>query len=313
MFENETITPEVEDEVLLPEGYAEGDDIFDSADNWTGETQVDASDAEPAPESEEPEGEQVEAPTTEPETEAGDNGEGEEAPTTEQTKPEANKLKFKARVDRADVDVELDESELPSVYQKAQVVDRVQAKLAKQTPILEQAERLSKALGFENLEAMLANAEQNFRDTELQRLTNDGAPKEIAEDYINRRLAGVKGAPTQTEETAPAAQPAQESPTRDFNAEARDLVRARPDLAGQTVPEEVVRACLTENKPLLVAYTEYEARQQKAETDKLRRENKILKQNEASATRAPVKGVRGGGATDTKAEDDFLRGFNSDY
>ena len=51
----------------------------------------------------------------------------------------------------------------------------------------------------------------------------------------------------------------------------------------------------------------------KAEADKLRRENRILKQNEASAKQAPVKGVRGGGATDTKPEDDFLRGFNSDY
>ena len=308
MFENEIIAPEVEDDVLLPEGYAEGDDIFANPEGWTGETEVDAPEAEPEQPEEEPEGDSEEAPTTEPETEPGDTGEAEEAPTTEQTKTEPNKLKFKARVDRNDVDVELDESELPTVYQKAQATDRYQAKLAKQTPILEQAEKLSKALGFENFEAMLANAEQNFRDTEVQRLTEGGAPKEIAEDYINRRLAGVHPA-----EEKPAETPAEEAPTRDFSAEARELVKARPDLAGQTVPQEVVRACMAENKSLLVAYTEYEAKQQKAEADKLRRENRILKQNEATAKQAPVKGVRGGGATDTKPEDDFLRGFNSDY
>lgn len=303
MFEKETITPEVEDDVLLPEGYAEGDDIFADSEEWTGEVEADAPETEPEQPGEAPEGDADEAPTTEPEAEPGDNGEPEEAPTTEQPKEEPHKLKFKARVDRNDVDVELDESDLPSVYQKAQVVDRVQAKLAKQTPILEQAERLSKALGFENFEAMLADAEKNYRDTEIQRLTEGGTPKEIAEDYLDRRIASQPKA----EESAP------ESPTRDFTSEARDLVRARPDLAGQKLPEEVVKACVAENKSLLVAYSEYEARQQKAEADKLRRENKILKQNEASAKQAPVKGVRGGGATDTKPEDDFLKGFYSDY
>lgn len=308
MFENEIITPEVEDDVLMPEGYGEGDDIFANSEEWTGEEQVDAPETEPMPSDEEPEGESVEAPTTEPEAEAGDTGTPEEAPTPEPIQNVPNKLKFKARVDRADVDVELDESELPTVYQKAQATDRYQAKLAKQTPILEQAERLSKALGFDTFEAMLANAEQNFRDNEVQRLTESGAPKEIAEDYINRRLAGVRPA-----EQKPVEQPASEAPTRDFNAEAHELVRARPDLAGQTLPQEVVRACVAENKSLLVAYSEYEAKQQKAEAEKLRRENQILRQNEASAKQAPVKGVRGGGATDTKPEDDFLKGFNSDY
>lgn len=301
MFENEIVTPEVEDDVLMPEGYAEGDDIFANPDGWTGEAQVDAPEAEPEQPEEEPEGGAEEAPTTEPETEPGDTGEAEEAPTTEQIPTAPNKLKFKARVDRADVDVELDESELPTVYQKAQATDRYQAKLAR-------AESLSKALGFDNFEAMLANAEKTFRDTEVQRLTDSGAPKEIAEDYINRRLADVRPA-----EEKPAEEPVVETPTRDFTAEARELVKARPDLAGQTVPQEVVRVCMAENKSLLVAYTEYEAKQQKAEADKLRRENQILKQNEASAKQAPVKGVRGGGATDTKPEDDFLKGFNSEY
>ena len=307
MFENEVITPEVEDEVLLPEGYADGDDIFADSNDWTGEVQVDAPATEPEQPEETTEGGEEEAPTTEP-AEPGDSGNDEEAPTTEQTEPVTSKLKFKARVDRADVDVELDESELPTVYQKAQATDRYQAKLAKQAPIIETAERVSKLLGFESAEAMLADAEKNYRDTEVQRLTDSGTAKEIAEDYVSRRIGDATKAKEEAEEPAPA--PVK---TRDYNAEALELVKARPDLGGKPIPEEVRKACVEDNKTLLVAYIEYEAKQQKAEMEKLRRENQIMKQNEASANRAPVKGVRGGGATDTTPEDDFMRGFNSHY
>lgn len=307
MFENEIITPEVGDEVLLPEGYAEGDDIFADSNDWTGEVQVDAPDTEPEQPEGTTDGGEEEAPTTEP-AEPSDNGNDEEAPTTEQTEPVTSKLKFKARVDRADVDVELDESDLPTVYQKAQATDRYQAKLAKQTPIIETAERVSKLLGFESAEAMLADAEKNYRDTEVQRLTDSGTAKEIAEDYVSRRIGDAAKVKEETEEPAPA--PVK---TRDYNAEALELVKARPDLGGKPIPEEVRKACVEDNKTLLVAYIEYEAKQQKAEMEKLRRENQIMKQNEASANRAPVKGVRGGGATDTTPEDDFMRGFNSNY
>lgn len=318
MQENEIITPAVEEaeDTMLPEGWTEDDDIF-AAEDWSGDAQADAPAEDPVQDTVETVGEPVGSPTTETREAPGDHSGAESAPTTEPPKAAPNKLKFTARVDRADVDVEVEESELPTLYQKAQVTDRVQAKLAKQTPLVEKAERLSRALGFENWEAMLNNAEQNFRDTELQRLTQDGAPKELAEDYISRRLAGVSSGKADAAEPAKAPaltpdQPADRSPTRDFEAEARELIRARPELAGKKLPQEVVQLCVTENKPLLAAYSEYEARREKAEADKLRRENAILKQNAASAARAPVSGVHGGGATDTKPEDDFIKGFNSD-
>ena len=250
MFENEVITPEVEDEVLLPEGYAEGDDIFADSNDWTGEVQVDAPDTEPEQPEETTDGGEEEAPTTEP-AEPGDSGNDEEAPTTEQTEPVTSNLKFKARVDRADVDVELDESELPTVYQKAQATDRYQAKLAKQTPIIETAERVSKLLGFESAEAMLADAEKNYRDTEVQRPTDSGTAKEISEDYVSRRIGDATKAKEETEEPAPA--PVK---TRDYNAEALELVKARPDLGGKPIPEEVRKACVEDNKTLRVAYSE---------------------------------------------------------
>ena len=64
---------------------------------------------------------------------------------------------------------------------------------------------------------------------------------------------------------------------------------------------------------LAMAYLNYEARQMKAENERLKSVNKIHEQNAASAARAPVTGTNGGGATDTAPEDPFLIGFNSGY
>jgi hypothetical protein len=49
---------------------------------------------------------------------------------------------------------------------------------------------------------------------------------------------------------------------------------------------------------------EHQARQ-------LRSQLKVYKQNEENAKKAPVKSVTAHGSTETAAEDDFLRGFNS--
>lgn len=304
---NEDITTVVEEEdVLLPDGWQEGDDIF-TENEWTGETQADAPEEEPVQEDEETAGGTEPAPTTEQETGDGIEGEGE-APTTE-TESETRKLKFTARVDREDLDVEMDESELPTLYQKAQVTDRLQGKLSRLNPMVERAEQLARTLGYENWEAMLNQAEDHFRNTEVARLTGEGVHEEVAKDIVNRRIADKQA----VQETA------QETPTRDFKAEVGELLSAKPHLQGKPLPESVVQASI-KGKRLIDAYADYEAAQQKAEADKqkaeadkLRKENAILKQNAASAARAPVSGTKGGGPTNAKGEDDFMRGFNSDY
>lgn len=320
MNEQENITTETEEyEALMPEGWNEGDDIFADADTWSGTPEADAPAEEQTDDAEEVAADTVESPTPETEAVEGDNSDGDEqVPTTEPSETAtANKLKFTARVDRTDVDVEVDESELPTLYQKAQVTDRVQGKLAKLNPLLDKGERLSKLLGFGSMEEMLDNAEQNFRETKAQELLQAGAPKEIVDDYLARKLSEVATTTGGTEDAPADANEAEPAPAadggRDFAKEARELLHARPELRGKNLPEEVMQACLRENKPLLAAYAEYETRQEKAEAERLRRENNILKQNAASAARAPVKGVRGGGATDTTPEDDFIKGFNSNY
>ena len=57
------------------------------------------------------------------------------------------------------------------------------------------------------------------------------------------------------------------------------------------------------------AYNEYACRQ-RSDAAALRKENRILRQNAATAARAPVRGVTRGGPTDAQPEDAFLRGFN---
>lgn len=309
---NNTIMLE-EDDVILPEGWADGDDIFDEA-NWTGEAGQADEPAEPTGQSAEDGVTEADegAPTTEHTDEPGVTDEGTEpAPTTEQdAEPASKKLKFTARVDRADLDVEVDESELPTLYQKAQVTDRVQAKLAKVTPQMEKMERLAKAMGFDDVDALLASAETNYQNTEVSRLVGEGVHEEVAKDMVSRRIQ-ERSAQPETREEQPAAQEPPAPEARDFSAEVAELLSARNDLVGTTLPAEVVEACVKGGKRLVVAYAEYEARTAKAEAERLAKKVKVMEQNEAAAARSPVVGVSGGGPTDAKAEDDFEKGFNS--
>ena len=311
-----------DEDVMLPEGWGENDDIFADPETWTGAAGADESgaaqagdnggagletDPEPAPTTE-----QAAAPTTGQqetggvETPAEDNS----APTTGQ-EPKAGehkKLKFTAKIDREDREVELDESELPGVYQRAQNHDRAQSKLAQLSPLMESAEAMAKRMGYENLEDMIGKAEGTFLDAEVKRLTDDGVHEEVARDMVRRRM----DAAAQTQQKEPAQEPTRPSGRRDYQAETRELLTARPELQGKKLPDEVVNDCIQKGKNLLVAYAEYETRQERAQAESLRAKLQILEQNAASAAKGPVKGAAGGGPTDTKAEDLFLKGFEDD-
>ena len=95
--QNMAAIPEEED-VMLPDGYGTGDDFF--ADEWTGQD----ADAQPEPEQEaEPEEPKEDAPTTE-QTEEDHEAQEPEAETPEDA---PRRLRFKARVDREDMDVDI--------------------------------------------------------------------------------------------------------------------------------------------------------------------------------------------------------------
>ena len=308
MADNEQeFTTGMEDDLeILPDGWGENDDFF-NVDSWGKDASAD--------ESKDSDSQQdlndifAEANTDEGTTTADEDG-SENSPETEEptTQDGPGKLKFKATVDHEDLDVELDETELPALYQKAQVTDRVQAKLANMQPIYNQAVRTAKILGYDTPEEMLKAAEDSFRDGEVEKLVNEGTNKDVAEDYVRRKM--------QDAEVKEDTKPAEEKPTgRDFKAEVEALLDIRPDLEkpGTKLPDAVTEECVKSGRPLAVVYLEYEAKQEKAKYDALLKENKKLKQNAEAASRAPVRGVSRGGPVKDKTNDDpFLKGFDAD-
>lgn len=316
--ENKDLTLEENDE-LLPTGWAEGDNIFD-VKSWTGGgDQTDASGADAGADSTEAEEEfsleQFLTNGTE-ESDEGSAGSTEEATTTgatEEEKPRA-KLKFGATIDHAHQDVELDESELPTLYQKAHVTDRVQAKLAKISPVYEKSERMAKMLGYDSVDAMLDAAEKSYTDAEVERLTAENVHPEVARDMVTRRIHDRENAPAAQEDDSSSETPqAEDKPAaRDYRAEVAEMLRVFPKLRGQQLPQEVVDDCVKNGTPLVQAYAAYKEKADEAEKTALRKEKNTLKQNADAAARAPVRGVSKGGPTDTKADDPFLKGFNSD-
>lgn len=318
--DSSTLFTDFEDEVMLPEGYSEGDDFFD-IDSWgqslnsegASDEEEEAPESETESEEEESENEEEsEVSTTDEEDESEEDSEAEEsegaeeeeAPTTEQPRT----LHFKAKVDHSDVDVDITEDELPTLYQKANNHDRMQAKLDKMNESQSRYAVLAKTLGYENVDAMLDAAEKNWRDSEITRLTDEGVHEEVAADIVDRKFNKAK---SEIEKATPQPQSQPQTPERDFQAEAQELLTARPGLQHKTLPQEVFSAA-AKGKTLLEAYTEYEARIAKAENAKLQKENKIMRQNAKASSKAPVSGTKRGGKTDTEPEDAFLKGFFED-
>ena len=295
--QNMAAIPEEED-VMLPDGYGTGDDFF--ADEWTGQD----ADAQPEPEQEaEPEEPKEDAPTTE---QAEEDHEAQE-PEAETPEDAPRRLRFKARVDREDMDVDIGEDEVPALYQLAKAGERWKAKNDTMRQQVEHYEQIAKGMGYATVDEMIQKTAEGYKAAKVQELMEQGTPQTIAEDYVDRMMQ---------REAAKAPDPEPEEPTleaheRNIQAEAQELIVARPDLKTRQLPMEVVEAWRN-GENLLNAYNRYEARQKEAENQKLKKENNILKQNAAAAAKAPVKGVTGGAPTDTEPEDPFLKGFDSD-
>lgn len=295
--QNMAAIPEEED-VMMPDGYGTGDDFF--ADEWTGQD----ADAQPEPEQEaEPEKPKEDAPTTE---QPEENHEAQE-PEAETPEDAPRRLRFKARVDREDMDVDIGEDEVPALYQLAKAGERWKAKNDTMRQQVEHYEQMAKGMGYATVDEMIQKTAEGYKAAKVQELMEQGTPQTIAEDYVDRMMQ---------REAAKAPDPEPEEPTpeaheRNIQAEAQELIVARPDLKTRQLPMEVVEAWRNGDN-LLNAYNRYEAQQKEAENQKLKKENNILKQNAAAAAKAPVKGVTGGAPTDTEPEDPFLKGFDSD-
>lgn len=315
---------ELDNDAIMPDGWNGEGDFFDDK-NWTGDAGAAKDDffADDAASEFDGDTSADDAPTTEPAektptTPADAATAAEDAPTTEPTEPataEPRKIRFKARIDHEDIDAEIDESDLPAIYQKAAATERYQAKLAKANPTLARMEQMAKRNGYDSVDEMLDAQEEYARNEAVQRLVDAGTPQELAEDYVERRYGRTAEATSAAE--TPVSQPktrdnVQTPEARDFASEIKELWGLRPELKGTTIPSEVAAAA-ARGQNLTLAFLNYESKQNKATADRLRRENDVYKQNAAAAAKAPVKGVTGGGATDTQPKDPFLEGFDAGW
>ena len=98
-------------------------------------------------------------------------------------------------------------------------------------------------------------------------------------------------------------------PVRDFAAEVKQLKALFPKV--EEIPDEVLNVAATKDISVVTAYLAYRENESAKAAESLKKENAILKQNAASAAKAPVKGVTGGGASADKV-DYFMKGFESD-
>lgn len=262
------------------------------------------------------------APTTETKEEnVTEKAAEEEAPTTEPQPEAPKKLKFQAKVDHKVTDVEMDFDELPTVYQKAQNYSRFEKKYAAANETIQRMAALSAQLGYASIEEMLNSAGESDRKARIQALVDEGTNEKIAADFVDRDIAKVKAdleakAKAAEQEDKPGqketkGEKAKGESAPDFKAQVAELLQLRPDLKEmKTLPQEVVTSVVEKGTPLRIAYAEWEAKQLKAENERIRREKELLAQQADSASRAPVRGATDRMDDKGDPEDHFLKGFN---
>lgn len=296
MHEDELKAPEIgeEDDALLPSGWQEGNDFFDT-ENWgdhtepaDGQTQETAEDTvteeetgtDDAPTTGEEEG--AEGQSAVEENEENPSGQTE---TTEEAP--ARILKLKVNHEDREINIsEMSDDDLRAQLQKAAAFDALKDEQAKARYRQIVEDQISAGMTKEIAELVASSAceGKRFPLTEEPQPTHEEAPKRE---------------PT----TAPA------TPTRDWNADVARLAQLRPDV--KELPVEVHQAWLN-GEDLVTAYLLHENRALRGSKAAVEKETKVLKQNAASAAKAPVRGVTGGGKTNTEPESDFLKGFDSD-
>ena len=287
---------------ILPEGWGgvEGEDIFDP-NTWVG------FEPDGAEETTGEEGENAEekdgSPTTESTDDSTTDAEYGEGDPTKDADADDGKLHFRVSIDHKEQDIALDPTELPTLYQKAQVLDRYQTRVRELEAELGRFDKIAKGLNYADRSAMHDGIIDNIVQTYMDE--HPGVPDDMARDYVTRKFALEKTP------AAEDAKPAEES-GRDYRAEVAELFRAFPDARNERIPDEVTNDAIATGKPLIQVYMDYKLKQTSAKAKTAEKENKILRQNAAAAQKAPVRRSTGGGQTDTKPADPFLEGFNSD-
>jgi hypothetical protein len=208
----------------------------------------------------------------------------EEAPADGQEQAEVKpSRKLKLKVNHKDEEVDIDamsDDDLIALLQKGRAFDAIKE----------------------------AENKRKFREVFQEQVDagmTDAVARIAAQAAAGGKTYDLEDAPEEAEAEAPAEEkPAQ---TRDFVAEVRQLKALYPDF--KETPNEVAQA-VANGASLLEAYTAYRVQQSNKTAAALKRENAKLKQDAATAAKAPVKGVTGGGKATPPKKDPFEEGFD---
>lgn len=283
--------PEGDDDAFLPDGWQEGDDFFADPSTWSGASHQDGHPDETQPEEESTESgmETEDVPTTDETDETADRSpEQETEETSGQTDPTVKRsriLKLKVNHQDQEVDIEsLSDDELIAALQKSRAFDAMKDEQAK----------------------------ARYRAQYDKQIT-EGMTPEVAKMVAAYGTDGKHYSLEEEEEAEPEvakpAEPTVTTPVVDPMQEINKLKLMFPEF--KEMPDEVARA-QAQGVDLITAYVAYRSKQAEKAAATLKRENEVLKQNAASAAKAPVKGVTGGGATNTKPQHGILKGFDDD-
>ena len=285
-----TVSFEESDDIILPDGWQEGDDFFADPSTWSGSSQKTGQSIETQTEEESTEDgmETEEVPTTDQTEETADQSAEQEAEEqsgqTEEPAKRSRILKLKVNHEDQEVDIEsMTDDELIAALQKSRAFDALKDEQAK----------------------------ARYREVYHEQVSEGMTP--AAARLVAANEVGGKNYPL--EDTAEPEKPSTPAPTvqtqtRDFVQEVNQLKALYPDF--KEMPDEVAVA-VSNGANLLTAYLAYREKQTSKAAASLKKENEVLKQNAASAAKAPVKGVTGGGATDTKPKNNLIAGFDSDW
>lgn len=272
-------------EPLLPDGWDGESDIFadaeevnepiEGADEYRTDNEMEDLLKEDEPAEDKATEETSEVPTTDEEPE----------PKPEPPAPSGRKLKLKVNHQEREVDLNsMSDDELVALMQKGYAFDEVKDRERRETYDRVLAEE--KDLGMSDRIARMAAAA--------------AAGKDFSQADEEPEASASSNPEPGTQQTG-----------RDINDELRQLRIVRPSL--KSIPDEVARM-VAAGVNVTQAYLAWEAENNRKAADKLKKENEVLKQNAASAARAPVTGVTGGGATTgkpvSKFDEQFMKGFD---
>jgi hypothetical protein len=207
-----------------------------------------------------------------------------ESPAPEPLEPPEPFLKIK-HLDK-EYDLTLDDAK--TYAQKGFDYDRIREKYDSSKPVLSFVEELAKDAGYQDVNQYLEAAREWKRQQQLEELTSNNIPEDIAKEIIENRQfrEQYKIKEAQIKE--------QERQTKEYDL----FLKSYPDVKADQIPEEVWNE-FTSGKSLVDAYAKYENNLLKQELAKYR-ETEAAKQKNAENSQASTGSVTGQGAANDK-------------